>query len=707
MTKRKKILLIIVIAVVLLLIIGATVAYAAPEPLPGDGEGTVIDKATLYNIDSYRTYVVDKGWGWFSDFDFVKRMNDSANTVFDFNKIIYLAFKGGLDLFGGSAIVNDNVATFTAYSDSLFNYLFDNYGRTVIVAMAVYCFYLYVFKNPQRAIRQIVSFSAVLTFAFYWNANANDMVKGFDNISRELQSGLVNAGNNSQATTADNASTKIKNTLFEFAIEEPFLLMNYGVTDLNEINTMDNPKKSTELLYSGAMTEEEDKEQEKLVKNAAEDNEFLQKSKVGWKLAVSLLSIPMTVAIGTPLLVIEFMNFVLQIIALAMVAIVGIILFFSIFPRFQSVIWNTLKKILGIFGIRIMLGLSMSLIVMMINLVRSFIPSKDVASYLLQVVVIISLLVLIWKKKDTIMNFVSGGKINSVDGGIMKRISDPVKEKIGQGKDLALDAVGLATVGMPLSQMTPSKAIKDKASASYQNRQDESVNSYESSDAIVDDTMVKPNRQAAEDGEIYDAPNNANGRSKNNAAGESIIDGEFEEISSDEVIPNSLGNTYDFDNINSLTLPEASELEISEYGEIDLPEINDLEMPEYGEIDLPEINDLEMPEYGELDLPEVNGLEIPEYGKPIVESQTIEKEPSENHIETTTDNQEDVISDFSQTVSTESVFEETHLKRTVDIVEMFDNVGTENVIQIEDYTNKDVDMSKVIDFATELERLRG
>lgn len=469
-------------------------AYAEQTPI---ADTPAVDQSGTYNLDSYSSQMATKNaWESVFSLDTGEWVNSGANLFFEFNKIIYSVFKYGIDLFGKSGVLQDNVSTFTRYSSNMFDTLYGQFGLTILVIMAVYIFYLYFAKSPQRAMSQFVSFSLVIIFAFGWNYKGNDLVKWFNNISNEIQTTMIQSNSMDKNGSKKNSLISIQNTLFDLGVKEPYYLINYGKT--TKINTPEEPRKSTEFLFTGEPTEKKLKDNIEKVNEAAKSNQFLQPSKAGWKFTVGFLSPIMTIALGIPLLGIQFLNFLVEVVALLVSGFVGLSAFLSLIPKFRQAFWKTMQILLGAFGIRVLIGIFFLVLVSIIDVIRSTIPTTGISSYMLQIGSICIAITLIWKNKDKLIYVVTGGVVTSMDKGILQKVTRPVKEKVGQGAKFAGDVAGLATVGVPLGSSSekllqkPADYMKNNAWDIYDDRQQRKFDN--ANDFISDKSIPNTNR---------------------------------------------------------------------------------------------------------------------------------------------------------------------------------------------------------------------
>lgn len=445
-------------------------ADATPTPINPDQETSVTDKAEQYNLDSYQSYMVERK-RWFQSLDIANWLNGGANLFFDLNKIVFSMFRTGIDLFGNANVINDYVSVFTTYSKSMYDSLYRDFGLTIIVAMALYCLYLYIMKSPQQAAKQFFAFSAVVIMSMVWNNSATTIIRDFNSLTEEVQGNLIRTTSNAQSTNATTPVTHAQNTLFELAIEEPFLLMNFGVASRSEVISAYDASAISSLMFSGEWTPEKDAEIEKVVKERADDNVFMTTDKAGWKFVVGFLSPITTIVLGTPILILQVLNLLTGIMALIVSAFIGLAMFISMIPRFRGAFLKSLQSLIGLFAIRVLLGISFMMLVSVINVIRSVIPADGVANYLLQVIAITVTIVVVWKNRDKIFKMISGGMISSVDGDLWNKASAPFKKKAKDTAKLGADVAGLVTVGVPLGEVIPN-AGKNAANSMRENAYD-------------------------------------------------------------------------------------------------------------------------------------------------------------------------------------------------------------------------------------------
>lgn len=605
-------------------------ADAAPTPINPDQESSVTDKAEQYSLDSYQSYMVENQ-RWFQSLDIANWLNGGANLFFDLNKIVFSMFRTGIDLFGNANVVNDYVSVFTTYSKSMYDSLYRDFGLTIIIVMALYCLYLYIMKSPQQAVKQFFAFSAVVIMSMVWNNSATTVIRDFNSLTEEVQGNLIRTTSNAQSTSATTPVTHAQNTLFELAIEEPFLLMNYGMANKSDVISAYGADSISSLMFQGDRESDDDDPTKGIVEKIADDNVFMTTEKAGWKFVVGFLSPITTIVLGTPILIIQVMNLLTGVMALVVAAFIGLAMFISMIPRFRGAFLKSLQTLIGLFGIRVLLGISFMMLVSVINVVRGVIPADGVANYLLQVIAITVTLVVIWKNRDKIFKMISGGMISSADGGIWNKASLPIKKKAKDAVKLGADVAGLATVGMPLSEVGGHVAenAKENAYDIFSDRQAFKQHEQDKQTQVaVDDYFDTGDRAKSAIDEENQATNQSTETNLEDAnyqqalteeidADDVALDADSVQAEINELSTNDVHSTSDdFEEIDALEIENAEtenveQAEINELEATDVQSTNDdSEGIDMIEIDHAETENVEQAEIQELEAADVEATGV-------------------------------------------------------------------------------------------------
>lgn len=663
-------------------------ADAAPTPINPNEDATVVDKAEQYSLDSYQSYMFERP-RFFQNLDIANWLNGGANLFFDLNKIVYSMFRTGIDLFGNANVVNDYVSVFTAYSKSMYDSLYRDFGLTIIIAMALYCLYLYIIRSPQQAAKQFFAFSAVVVMSMVWNNSATTIIRDFNSLTEEVQGNLIRTTSNAQSTNAATPVTHAQNTLFELAIEEPFLLMNFGMANRSDVISEYEASTLSSLLFQGEWDEKKDEDIKDFVEEMADDNVYMTTEKAGWKFVVGFLSPITTIVLGTPILIIQVLNLLTGVMALVVAAFIGLAMFISMIPKFRGAFLKSLQTLIGLFGVRVLLGISFMMLVSVINVVRGVIPADGVANYLLQVIAITVTLVVIWKNRDKIFKMISGGMISSADGGIWNKASAPLKKKVKDTAKLGADAVGLATVGMPLGEVGGRLAENTKENA-YDIFSDRQAFKQHEQDlftqvAVDDyfDTVDRAKSAIDEENQATNQPTEAPFKDANNFqaptedinADDVALDADAVQVEINELLADDVHSTNDdFEEIDALGIDKV-ETENVEQAEINELEATDVQFTneDSEEIDTIEVDHAETENVEQAEIQELEATDAKQTKEDIAPIDAIELQNEETKNVEQAEIQELEATDVQQTKEDIA---------TIDTIEI-QNAETENVEQAE------------------------
>lgn len=379
-----------------------------------------------YELDSYQSYVFEET-NWFTgisrriDAGMSKAFNFVANLLFSLNKMLFSVFDFLISFFAESSILNSEAGTYMSMSSRIYQGLFNKFGLTIIVLVSLWTFYLFLFKSPQQATKTAMTFLVVFSISFVINRNGEELLRGFNNISDEISNSIVDYADSSTEYSGESGVTSIRNTLFDISIKEPYYLMNYNELSSEKINTKEFPDRANALLVKTGEKMLTDEEVEEIIKESDTENIYLTGAKVDQKIIVAATSGLVTLGVGLPITAMQLFNFLLEIVILLLSSFLGIFLLLALIPAFQRLCWNIFQFILSIFGYKILIGFGMLLLLSLFTLTRTLIPSVNFITYLIQIILYITVLFFLFKFRKPIARMVgqvtAGGKFSGVFHG--------------------------------------------------------------------------------------------------------------------------------------------------------------------------------------------------------------------------------------------------------------------------------------------------
>ncbi|GGJ67642.1 CD3337/EF1877 family mobilome membrane protein [Virgibacillus salexigens] len=379
-------------------------------------------------------------------------------------------------------------------SQSIYDTLRDYFGEMLFVFAVSYMLFLAVTKGTfQEVFRRSVLFLMVLLFGGFWMLNAGYFMSTFNNLSVEVQGYLLDAGNGlitmvdddgvyEQANEIDQENPvsgtigMMRNVYFDLALKRPYLIINYGETNEQVINDAD--AYSSEELPGGGDYNRVDRllayERTSDALEAKQDyinnfelrdynNHSMAEGSVWTQLGQVLIGFLAAVFLAIPFLGLGILNFLLQLVALALAFFLPFALVISYIPQFAYSGFKVFLKLLTTFVVKAMLALVIVFVFTLTFVVDVMIPPEGFAMYLVNTVVLIALLLLLMKKRDAIVKLVTAGRVQSMDSGFMnnvqQRMVSPAIDKTAKAVSAFHPGAGRAI--QQINRMQQSSTLSD------------------------------------------------------------------------------------------------------------------------------------------------------------------------------------------------------------------------------------------------------
>ncbi|WP_144472574.1 CD3337/EF1877 family mobilome membrane protein [Bacillus pumilus] len=475
MKKNSKIILFTLSVFVIVISFLGTAAFAddnSNKVQPKDvKQGGVTLDSQRYSYDQYEAVAdVESSFNPFSEKNINKNLNSIANITFGMTKMIANLVDTGLDWLYNVEVVNKFADKIGDISTALWENLYAAFGVLLFVIAVLYIFFQYVGqKNGMKAGKSTVRLILVIVVAFVWFTQAGWFLKAMNNVSSEVQGLIMKSGtlfndeqDIAQGEELEGSIALLRNQYFDIAVYKPYLNMNYGMTDENEI-TKDDKDRITKLIEF-KLNKDGYKERKKIAADEANrlGNTMMAQSGIANKIGVAIFSLAFACVLGLPLLLVAFVNFVVQILVLAIGVLLAFSFIISFLPNFSNSGWYTLGRLVGAFLMKAFVGIILLFTFLIINITGELIPMDTPGKYMLNAFVTAVAIILMIKFRDKIIEFVTAGRVVSMDGGTVKQAYDkgirqPAEKTIGAAKNLAGAAAAAYTGGASAAALQQAK----------------------------------------------------------------------------------------------------------------------------------------------------------------------------------------------------------------------------------------------------------
>ncbi|HBE9640525.1 TPA: CD3337/EF1877 family mobilome membrane protein [Clostridioides difficile] len=278
--------LVIFISIVFLSLLG-TVAHATG--LVDDTVNTE-NLYSKYPLSNYQLdFYVDNSWGWLP-WNWLDGIGKSVQyglyciTNFVWTISLYLSNATGyvvqeaykLDFINDMAdSIGQSIQTLSGVTENGFSStgFYIGFLLLIILVVGIYVAYTGLIKREtSKALHAVINFVVVFILSASFIAYAPDYIKKINEFSSDISTASLDLGTKIMLPNSDSESKDsvdlIRDSLFSIQVEQPWLLLQFGNSNAEEIGT-----DRVEALVSASPEDEDGKTREEVVKTEIEDND--------------------------------------------------------------------------------------------------------------------------------------------------------------------------------------------------------------------------------------------------------------------------------------------------------------------------------------------------------------------------------------------------------------------------------------------------
>ncbi|WP_368901068.1 CD3337/EF1877 family mobilome membrane protein [Oceanobacillus oncorhynchi] len=361
----------------------------------------------------------------------------------------------------------DDVQTVTS---SIYDELKKRFVEVLFLILIAYLAYLFFAKgNLQAVLKKSLVFALVVIVAGYWIANSAFLLKTLNYWADEGQGYLVDAGNSmleftgekegvfadideiDEDNTLDGTVAVLRNLYFDLAVKRPYLMINYDDTDEKSINENDNIGEEYGWGFDNYSRVDRMLSFETSSDGMAYRSMYAQAEVIhernnsmgaggAWRqFGLVLLTLITTIFLSVPFLILGALNFILQLLLLALAFIIPFMAIISYIPQFANSLFKTFGKMGSVLVLKILLGVFMLFVYLIAFVVNNYLPPNSTGMYYLNVIAIAGLIYFLFIKRDAVISLITAGYVASLDKNMMTNINkgmNNAKNNLqGHGKD--------------------------------------------------------------------------------------------------------------------------------------------------------------------------------------------------------------------------------------------------------------------------------
>ncbi|HDJ3668554.1 TPA: hypothetical protein PQB63_002613, partial [Staphylococcus aureus] len=410
----------------LCLVVGAT-AYAVSNPVgqPTNAVNAKIEKYKVDNkadgdidLDRYRAlFHKESDWNPFGKDEVAETVNNVTNFFFEINKLIVSITDYGIENLYQLDVLDDFADKIGQFVGDIYQKLLSNIVMTLFIIICLNAFIIYSVKgNMAEALKRGFLIFCLIGFGVGVLANASFIIKGTNNVGKGLNNVIMNStsaiNGNVDYTNENSGINKIRNQYFDITLYKPYLIMNYGTVNEDAIKKKDNKRIDDILDIKVKDKDSESKRNKEVEEEIKKHNNYAMKqSRVFAQLGIAMFTLIITISVSVIFLAISFAKVIFSAFALFLFLFLVFSWLLSFLPNLELSVFKALARTLGYIILSTCVSFLFVVIGLSIDIADAVIKPESQQAYFLNVIFLMIVLFVLYKKRREIIDFVTRGNL--------------------------------------------------------------------------------------------------------------------------------------------------------------------------------------------------------------------------------------------------------------------------------------------------------
>ncbi|HDE7762627.1 TPA: hypothetical protein PDZ75_002824, partial [Staphylococcus aureus] len=409
------------------LVMGAT-AYAVANPVgqPTNAVNAKIEKYKVDNkadgdidLDRYRAlFHKESDWNPFGKDEVAETVNNVTNFFFEINKLIVSITDYGIENLYQLDVLDDFADKIGQFVGDIYQKLLSNIVMTLFIIICLNAFIIYSVKgNMAEALKRGFLIFCLIGFGVGVLANASFIIKGTNNVGKGLNNVIMNStsaiNGNVDYVNENSGINKIRNQYFDMTLYKPYLIMNYGTVNEETIKKKDN-KRIDNILDIKVKDKKTQQDRDSKVKDEVtkHDNSAMKQSRVFAQLGIAMFTLIITISVSIIFLAISFAKVIFSAFALFLFLFLVFSWLLSFLPNLELSVFKALARTLGYIILSTCVSFLFVVIGLSIDIADAVIKPESQQAYFLNVIFLMIVLFVLYKKRREIIDFVTRGNLS-------------------------------------------------------------------------------------------------------------------------------------------------------------------------------------------------------------------------------------------------------------------------------------------------------
>lgn len=324
----------------------------------------------VFNIDSVESYL-DTGFKWFGldlSKDLMELINFLINMFFGLLKLLVYSLNFMIRQLFNLDILSSKLDEVFKTGSQIFDKFYSTFAVVFFAFILMFVVKDFMKQGLQKVFTRLAMFAVLVLISLGFFSSGAKFLKQINTITLNAQEQIVGVmtPKNSEMTEkllkkygdgrTPTATETVQNNIYYSFVLQNFALLNFGKSDI--------PMKNYEnyLIRKGEDVNKRNEEIRELVKKENNNNSYFTVKKIQDKFAIILNAFINFAFMGSILLVIAVLNFLIQILILGLILIFPVFSMIALFPEREYVLFNAFKIFGLMFGGKVALGAGFGLI---------------------------------------------------------------------------------------------------------------------------------------------------------------------------------------------------------------------------------------------------------------------------------------------------------------------------------------------------------
>lgn len=366
---------------------------------------------------------------------FVGGLNALANMFYKFAVLLWQMFDSLLAFLGDTSGIKALSKEVFKVSSGFYNNLYSSLISLFILVIVVFAMYVFISKNERTGYKTLGMFFLIVLLNYGFFTNGEKTISSLFDVTNEVQQTIVKSvkfkGDSEEHDDVVNdlnlkkdENEELRNALFEESVQKTFALINFGTMKYDSermdkfLITKEQYEKAVQDKNISKKLDEAESQGGVVANAVTKDGEvYMNKSVIGWKVLLGLLSIPHVIITMLPSVLFALINFLLRLILLGMVLLAPIMAIVSLIPTMNEVIFRLFKMALELTAFTIGTTFASVVIIyffgVMDNLIISKVSDGNI-TLLVGLILKFAFLKLLFVFKDKLIALFTANKIKTV-----------------------------------------------------------------------------------------------------------------------------------------------------------------------------------------------------------------------------------------------------------------------------------------------------